>query len=197
MSDRRWGWLRQWQTWGWAALGAASLYVVYLLVSGLLTPAAPTQPGDSTMSMHGIVSEGRHGRTYWRFTADSSEISADGFTTTYHRVRDATYYRDGKPVYKLTAAQVLVDSRDQNYTASGGVHIWSTDGDRRDFRTEDAYWNNAAQLLNCTTPTRVVYDGDVLHTSGLSVNLSTGAAEFGNSSLDYVKPSPAPTSTNR
>jgi hypothetical protein len=166
-------------------------------VSGLLTPPAPTQPGDSMMSMRGIVGEGRHGRTYWRFSADTSDISADGFTTTYHHVRDATYYRDGKPVYQLSAARVMVDSRDQNYTASGGVHVWSTDGDRRDFRTEDVYWNNAAQLLSCSSPARVVFDGDVLHTTGLSVNLSTGAAVFGNSSLDYVKPSPTPTSANR
>jgi LPS export ABC transporter protein LptC len=187
-----------WRIAAWVAGASAVGYVIYLLVSGLLTPPLPPAPNGNQMVMRGIESEGRHGKTYWHFAADSSEISPDGYTTTYHNVHDATYYRDGKATYKMTASVVTVDSRNQNYSASGGVHIWSVlPGRTEDFRTEDAFWNDAAQLLTCSTPTRVVYRGSAMHTSGMTVDLRTGAAQMGITSIDYLKPSPTPTSTSR
>jgi LPS export ABC transporter protein LptC len=189
---------RRWQTWVWIAVLALGGYIVYLLVTGLLTPQEPVQPSDNQMEMHGVVGQGSHGPSHWQFTADSSEISADGYTTTYHGVHQATYYRAGKPAYHLTATTITVDARNQNYTASEGVHMWSVaPHDAEDIRTTDAYWNNSAQLLTCTTPATLIYKGSELRTTGLTVNLRTGLAEFGDTSVDFIRPSPTPTSANR
>jgi hypothetical protein len=187
--------LRRWQTWVWAAGFAAAAYLSYLLISGLLTPPAPTTLTDTEMVMRGIVSQGQHGKNIgWRFVADASEISPDGYTTTYHNVHDATYFRDGKPTYRLKASLVTVDSRNQNYSASGGVHVWSTAKTMPDdLQTQEAYWNEAAQMLTCPAATRLVYSGTIMHTSHMTVNMKSGASQLGDTSIDYRKiSSPAP-----
>jgi LPS export ABC transporter protein LptC len=186
--------LRRWQTWLWIALGAVLAYLVYLLVSGLLTPAEPVTPSSSEMVMHDIVSQGQHGRNGWKFEAGSSEISPDGYTTTYHRVSKATFFRDGRPAYRLTADTVTVDTRNQNYSANGGVHVWSTMPTLpEDLQTDNAYWDQSTQMLNCPSLTRFVYHGTVMHTTRMTVNLQTGASELGDTSIDYTKPPPSPT----
>lgn len=187
--------LRRWQTWAWAAGLTVGAYLSYLLISGLLTPETPTAITDTEMVMRGIVSQGGHGKSAsWRFIADSSEISPDGYTTTYHNVHDATYYRDGKPTYRLKATLVMVDSRNQNYSASGGVHVWSTARTTPDdLETEEAYWNEAGQLLTCPAATRLVYSGTIMHTSRMTVNMKTGSSQLGDTSIDYRKlATPAP-----
>ena len=189
--------LRRWQTWGLLVLGACVLYVSYLLVTGLLTPAEPTTAADNEMVMKGIVSQGQHDRNGWKFQADSSEISADGYTTTYRGVHDATFFRDGKPAYRLAAAVVTVDSRNQNYSATGGVHVWSTSPTLpEDLQTDSAFWEQVDQTLTCTTATRFVYHGTTLNTSNMTVNLDTGASQLGNTSIDYTKPPPSPGTLN-
>jgi hypothetical protein len=205
--------LRRWQAWVGIFLWVCVAYVSYLLVSGLLTPAAPTTATDNQMVMHGITAQGEHGHSGWKFEADSSEISADGYTTTYRGVHDATYSRDGKPAYRLTAGVVTVDSRNQNYSATGGVHVLSTSPTMpEDLLTDSAYWEQADQTLTCTTPTRFIYHGTTLHTTNMTVDMETGASQLGDTSIDYTKGpssptpsvsaapitiSPAPTSTNR
>jgi hypothetical protein len=199
--------LRRWQTWIWIAGIASAMYLAYLLISGLLTPAAPTTATDSEMVMRGIVSRGQHGDSGWRFVADSSEISPDGYTTTYHGVRDATFLRSGKPVYRLTAGIVTVDARNENYSASGDVHVWSNSPTLPDdLQTEDAYWDQAGQTLTCPTQTRFVYHGTVMRTTHMTVDLDSGASQLGDTSIDYFKapaprvsatPSPARSSANR
>jgi len=205
--------LRRWQTWAVIFIWICVLYVTYLLVTGLLTPSAPTGTMDSQMVMHGIAAQGEHGRSGWKFEANSSEISSDGYTTTYHGVHNATYFRDGKPAYRLSAAVVTVDTRNQNYSATGGVHVWSTSQTLpEELETDNAFWEQADQTLICTSPTRFVYHGTTLHTSNLNVNMDTGASQLGVTTIDYEKvpgsptpsvsagpitPSPAPTSTSR
>lgn len=186
--------LRRLSTWGWVLIGAIAAYIIYLLVAGLLTPEVPQAPGANQMVMHGIVSQGSNGQSGWHFEASQSEISPDGFTTTYHGVRNATFFRDGRPSYHLTANVVTVDSRDQNYSANGGVHVWSTDKALPDdLQTDDAYWNQASQLLTCPGPTSFLYRGTKMHTTHMTVNLQTGASQLGDTSIDYFKiPSPAP-----
>ncbi len=186
--------LRHWQTWGWIALGLGATYIAYLLVSGLLTPAAPTAPGDTEMTMRGIAAQGQSGRNGWKFVAATSEISPDGYTTTYHDVKNATFMRNGKVTYRLTAGLVTVDSRNQNYSASAGVHVWSTmPALPEDLTTDSAYWDQAAQSLTCTTATRFVYHRTVMHTSHMIVNVKTGASELGDTTIDYSTPQPSPT----
>ena len=186
--------LRRWQTWGWILVGTTAAYVVYLLVSGLLTPAAPIMAGDNQMIMRNIVAEGSHGTSGWKFVADSSEISPDGYTTTYHGVRDAAFYRDGKPAYRLQADSVVVDSRNQNYAATGGVHVWSTAKTLPDdLRTDNAYWDQASQTLSCSSATRFVYHGTTLNTTHMTVNMQTGAAQLGDTSVDFAATPGPPT----
>lgn len=182
------------QKWGWIIIGLVAAYVLYLLIAGLLTPEAPTQPGENEMVMRGVVSEGRHGKDGWHFEAAKSEITPDGFTTTYHDVRNATFSRDGKPAYRLTAFLVTVDSRNQNYSATGGVHVWSTDATLPDdLQTDDAYWNQTSQTLTCPGPTSFLYRGTHMHTTHMTVNLQTGASQLGDTTVDYFKiPSPTP-----
>jgi LPS export ABC transporter protein LptC len=175
--------MRRWQTWGWIFIGV-----------GLLTPAAPNAALDNEMVMHGIAAQGQHGHSGWKFEAASSEISPDGYTTTYHNVRNATFLRDGKPAYRLTANVVTVDSRNQNYSASGGVHVWSTTPTLpEELQTENAYWDQSSQTLTCTTATRFVYHGTVMHTTHMTVNMKTGASQLGDTSIDYTKPPASPT----
>ena len=194
MIERRVPLLRRWQTWIWVAGGVAAAYLVYLLVAGLLTPPAPYGPAGNNMVMHDIVSAGGHGDSGWKFEAQSSEISPDGFTTTYNKVRNATFYRKGKPAYHLQADTVTVDSRNQNYSANGSVHVWSTDKALpEDLRTDDAYWNQTAQTLTCPADTTFVYHGSNLKTTRLTVNLQSGAAQLGDTAIDYTTPPPSPT----
>ena len=181
--------LRRWQTWGWLLLAVGIAYLAYLLVTGLLTPAEPTTPTDTQMIMRNIAAQGQHGHNGWQFDAKSSEISPDGYTTTYHGVHDATFFRDGKPAYKLQATMVTVDSRNQNYSASGGVHVHSTSPTLpEDLQTENTYWDQADQTLTCPTPTRFVYHETIMHTTHMTVNLKTGASQLGDTSIDYAKP---------
>lgn len=208
--------LRRWQTWAWFGGFIGGGYVAYLLISGLLTPGSAAGGGDNQMVMKGIVSRGQHGSSGWHFIADSSEISPDGYTTTYRGVRDATFLRDGKPVYRLTAGTVTVDARNQNYSASGDVHVWSTSLVLpEELETDDAYWDQAGSTLTCPTDTRFVYHGAKMRTTHMTVDLTTGAAQLGDTAIDYRKVatpgpaaapsaapsistvSPAPTSTSR
>ncbi|HET9341566.1 MAG TPA: hypothetical protein VFO25_01455 [Candidatus Eremiobacteraceae bacterium] len=186
--------LRRPGTWGWVLGGAVVAYLVYLLVAGLLTPEAPSGPGANLITMRGIVSEGQNGKSGWYFEASNSEVSPDGFTTTYHDVRNATFFREGRPAYRLKAGLVTVDSRNQNYSATGGVHVWSSDQALPDdLQTDDAYWNQASQMLTCPGPTSFLYRGTTMHTTHMTVNLQSGASQLGDTTIDYFKiPSPAP-----
>lgn len=188
------GALRRPGTWGWIIVGAIVAYLIYLLVAGLLTPEAPSGPGANLITMRGIVSEGQNGKSGWHFEASKSEVSPDGFTTTYHDVQNATFFREGRPAYRLKAGIVTVDSRNQNYSATGGVHVWSTDQALPDdLQTDDAYWNQAGEMLTCPGPTSFLYRGTTMHTTHMTVNLQTGASQLGDTTIDYFKiPSPAP-----
>lgn len=186
--------LRRWQTWGWTLLALGIAYLAYLLISGLLTPEAPVAPSGDQMVMHGIESEGQNGNSAWHFIADSSEISADGYTTTYHNVHDATFNRDRRPLYRLSAATVTVDTRNQNYSANGGVHVWSTDARvPDDLRTEYAFWNQASQTLTCPTATTFLYHGTTMHTTHMTVDMRSGLSQLGDTSFEYFKPPASPT----
>ncbi len=186
--------LRRWQTWVWIALGAGVVYLAYLLISGLTTPAAPLGPSGNNMVMRGIVSQGQHGDNGWHFEANSSQISPDGYTTTYQGVHDATFFRRGRAAYRLRADTVTVDSRNQNYSANGNVHVWSTDKALpEELQTDDAYWNQSDQTLTCPTETNFAYHGTKLKTTRLTVNLQSGAAQLGDTAIDYTKPPASPT----
>jgi|GEM_PF-1605497 len=177
--------LRRFSTWGVVAAVVFCALLIYYLVSGLMTPESHATSADQQVIMRGVTGQAeRAGELGWRFSADSTDASADGMTTTYHRAR-ATYFLDGKPTYRLTAAQVLIDLRTLNYTASGGVHVWSVAGKhKQDLKTEYVLWNQAPQLLSCPKPVHLTYSGTVLQTAHLSINLRTGDTQLGKTTID-------------
>ncbi len=160
---------------------AIAAVALYFLISALAMPEPAAPPGQPQIHMQGIVGQGERGtHVGWRFVADSSELSPDGEQTVYHHVRRAIYYLHGKPAYEMTADEVTVDLRSQNYSASGHVHVWSVrPRGVSDFRTDDVLWSNPLQLLTCPGPVKVVYRGIALSTSHLQVNLQNGTSSLG------------------
>lgn len=176
--------LRSWRTWGVVAIVAFFAMLAYYFVSGMLAPQSPPNVGQQQMIMRGITGQARKGRDLaWRFSADSTATSPDGMVTTYYRAK-ATYYLHGKPAYRLIAPQVQVDVRSQDYSASGGVHVWSIKTpSQQDFKTDYITWNQAAQTLTCPGPVHMTYNGVTMITSRLSANLRTGDTQFGKTSV--------------
>ncbi len=165
---------------------AASLgTIIYFLVTALLTPDQPSSLGQPQIQMQKIVGQGEHGTQLgWKFAADSSEISTDGMLTTYHHVRRATYFLNGKPAYELTANEVTLDMRSQNYTGSGKVHVWSVrPRDLSDMKTESVAWSNPLQTLTCPASVHVKYKGYDLVTTHLQANFLTGISSLGTTSI--------------
>jgi len=156
-----------------------------LLLTAFLTPDMKTTMGQPQIQMHQIVGQGERGTQLgWRFEADSSELSTDGQLTTYHGVRKGTYYLNGKPAYELTANQVTLDMRSENYTASGSVHVWSVrKSDLSDLKTETVLWNNPLQTLTCPSKVRVRYKGYNFATTRLQSNFTTGSTSLGTTSI--------------
>lgn len=171
----------------WIGIGVVAAFaaVVYFLASALMTPDQPTTAGESQIQMHQIVGQGERGTELgWKFIAGSSELSTDGQETTYHDVRRGIYYLSGKPAYELTAKQVTLDMRSQNYTASGSVHVWSVRArELSDLKTEDVLWNNPLQMLTCPGVVRVKYKGLDLVTSHLQANFVNGTSSLGTTSI--------------
>ena len=159
--------------------------IAYYLVSALLMPDAPASFGQPQITMNKVEGQGERGTQLgWKFVADSSETSPDGMVTTYHHVREGTYYLKGKPAYKLTADEVTLDLRSMNYTGSGSVHVWSVrPRDLSDMRTENVAWNNPLQMLTCPTSVRVKYKGYDMVTSHLQANLLSGSSTLGSTSI--------------
>ncbi|MBC5823856.1 MAG: LPS export ABC transporter periplasmic protein LptC [Candidatus Eremiobacteraeota bacterium] len=174
----------------WRSLAAAAGICVlgllaYVLISGLLAPDLPATPVQNQITMRGVVGQGQSGgRVGWKFSADSSDVSPDGSLLTYHRVR-ATYYRGTRPVYVLTASQLVLDMRNQNYTASGGVRVRtaSPDAKLQSLATDEVLWSNAVATLTCPATVEMRYGGSGLQTSRLAVNFNSGQTTFGKTAL--------------
>jgi hypothetical protein len=178
------GAFRRWQTWGFIAIAVFCAMLAYYFVSGMFASETAPSAGQQQMIMKGIVGQAQKGQDLtWRFFADSTNTSPDGMVTTYFQAT-ATYFLHGKPAYKLTAPKVQVDMRSQNYSADGGVHIWSiARAPSQDFKTDYAQWSQAGQSFSCPNAVRVSYDGVTLVTSRLSANLRTGETQFGKTSI--------------
>jgi len=159
--------------------------LAYYLISALLMPDSPADLGQPQITMSKVQGQGEHGTQLgWRFVADSSQTSTDGMLTTYRHIHDGTYYLKGKPAYKITADQVVVDLRSMNYTASGAVHVWSVlPRDLSDLRTEDLSWNNPLQTLICPSQVHARYKGYEIETARLQVNLLSGISSLGSTSI--------------
>ncbi len=174
---------------GWvAALGVLAV-VVYFLVTALLTPDAPPSFGQPQITMNKVEAQGqRAGQLGWKFAAESSDTSTDGMVTTYHHVREGVYYIKGKPAYKLTADDVTLDMRTQNYTGSGNVHIWSVrPREISDLRTDNVMWNNPLQMLTCPSDVHIKYKGYDMVSSHLQVNLANGSSTLGTTTISGTR----------
>jgi hypothetical protein len=173
--------------WVGGVVAALFLVAAYFLVTALLTPDLTNPSTQQQIQMHQIIGQGERGTQLgWRFLADSSELSTDGEFTTYHGVRRGTYYLKGKPAYELTADQVTLDMRSDNYTATGTVHVWSVrPQDLSDLRTETVLWNNPLQTLTCPTKVKVRYKGYDFVTSRLQANFANGMSSLGSTSIHH------------
>jgi hypothetical protein len=176
--------LRRWQTWGIIAVAAFLGMLAYYFVSGMSSPELPPTTAQQLLLMKGITGQAQKGQDLtWRFSAKATNTSPDGMVTTYYQAT-ATYYLHGKPAYRLTAPQVHVDLRSQNYSASNGVHVWSvTKPKEEDFKTNYVQWSQTSQALNCPESVRLTYNGSTMVTSHLSVNLRSGETQFGQTSI--------------
>jgi LPS export ABC transporter protein LptC len=163
--------------------------VAFFLISAFLTPEPPSTATQPQIQMHQVIGQGEQGnRLGWRFIADSSDLSTDGQVTTYHNVRLGEYYLKGKPAYKLTASEVTLDMRSQNYTASGNVHIWSIrPHDLSNLKTENVLWNNPLQTLTCPGDVYVRYKGFNFVSSHLQVNLINGTSTLGSTTIHSTR----------
>lgn len=173
----------------WIASLALFGIVVYFLVSALLMPDAPAIFGQQKIKMQRVQAQGQRGTQLgWKFEADSSDTSTDGMITTYHQVRQGTYYLKGKPAYRLTANEVTLDLRSQNYTGSGAVHVWSVrPRDLSDLKTDNVMWNNPLQTLTCPSEVHVKYKGFDMVTSHLQTNLQNGQSSLGATSINGTR----------
>ncbi|MDQ2817732.1 MAG: hypothetical protein M3T49_05910 [Candidatus Eremiobacteraeota bacterium] len=168
-------------------LGAGVLALLgYVLVSALLAPDVPPEPSANQLTMHKVVAQGGNASLFgWRFSADSNDLNSDGTLLTYHRVHGA-YYRAGKPLYSLTASQIILDLRNGNYTATGGVHVATSPHSEKlqSLTTVEVLWSNAVATLTCPGTVHLRYGGSALETSELAVNFNTGQTTFGKTALN-------------
>ena len=162
---------------------------LYLFISAILAPPLPPVAFANSVIMRALHVVGQHGpRLGWSFSADSSETSVDGSFTTYHNVRDGTYFEHGKPAYHLTANQVLLDTRSQSYSATGGVHMWAVTGEQpRDIRADSVTWSQPAQTLSFPNDVTVVYTGSVYKGKNMYVDFRNGSIHSGPAAVSYHK----------
>lgn len=178
-----------WRTWaGLAGIVAAATYV-YLFVSAVLAPSLPPLLGGNQVAMNSVRVQGQRGpKLGWAFGADSAQTSTDGGETTYHGVHNATYYEKGKPAYRLDADSVTLDTRSQNYSASGNVHVWALNGAQpRDIRADDVNWNQPLQTLTCPGNVKIAYKNTHFVGSYVTVDFHDGSFRTGDASITYHK----------
>jgi hypothetical protein len=173
-----------------AAAGVLALGgYLYLFISAILAPPLPPVTNANTVVMRALHVVGQHGsRLGWSFSAETSETSVDGGFTTYHNVRDGTYYEKGKPAYHISANQIVLDTRSQNYSATGGVHIWAVTGEQpRAIWAEDMTWNQPLQTLSCPNKMTVLYTGSRYTGNNVFISFRDGSIHTGPSAVSYHK----------
>ncbi|MBV8170977.1 MAG: hypothetical protein JO219_03500 [Candidatus Eremiobacteraeota bacterium] len=184
----------------WVGVGGAlfGLTFIFFLVAGLMTPDLVPANGDAKIVIKGISGQGEHeGKTSWLFAADKAEFSTDGAVQTYHNAT-ATYYFRGRPMYRVVAGEITVDTRSLNYSADRGVRVWSLGlPEKQHFYTESLVWNNGTQMLNCPGDTDLLYQGVQTKTNHLTANLVTGMITTGQSIAKVGQPSTTRPSTSR
>ena len=179
-------------TWRFWLTAIAVLFLggyLYLFISAILAPPLPPVVGSNSVVMRTLHVIGQHGpKLGWSFSADSSSTSLDGAYTTYKNVRDGTYYDHGKPAYHISAQQVTLDTRSQNYSATGDVHVWAVTGVQpRDIRADGLTWSQPMQTLTCPTNMTVHYAGSTYSGTNLIVNFRDGTIHTGPSAVTYNK----------
>ncbi|HKW44687.1 MAG TPA: hypothetical protein VJN22_03460 [Candidatus Eremiobacteraceae bacterium] len=178
-----------WHYWA-AAAGLLALGgYLYLFISAIVAPPLPPLTNPNTVVMNALHVVGEHGsKLGWSFSADSSETSVDGALTTYKNVRDGTYFEHGKPAYHISANQVTLDTRSQNYSASGSVHIWAVTGEQpRDIKADSLNWSQPLQTLSFPNGVTVLYQGSSYAGRNLYVDFRDGSIHTGKSALSYHK----------
>jgi len=116
------------------------------------------------------------------WTMDYSEIveAPDGSTATLSHVRHGEIFRNGKPYVSVVADTIVVNTISNDFSASGHVLLIENDGlHKRRFRSEQAIYNGAVQLLTLPTAAHIESDGMAVDVEHATVNLKTGAMNLG------------------
>ena len=185
MNVRAGGFRPTWRTWLYSVIGLAAIAYVYLFVSAILAPPLPPVAGGNHVALQSLQVQGQHGtKLGWKFGADSAQTSTDGGQTTYVGVHNATYYEKGKPAYRLSADSVTLDTRSQNYSATGNVHVWALSGAQpRDIRADNVNWNQPLQTLSCPGAVTIAYKKSHFIGNDVSVNFHDGTIRTGSSTV--------------
>jgi lipopolysaccharide-assembly LptC-related protein len=174
-----------WRTWLYTAIALAALAYVYLFVSAILAPPLPPVTDPNQVAMQSLRVQGQRGaKLGWTFGADSAQTSTDGGQTTYIGVHNATYYEKGKPAYRLSADSVTLDTRSQNYSATGNVHVWALSGAQpRDIRADNVNWSQPMQTLTCPGTVVIAYKKSHYDGADVSVDFRDGSIRLGLSTV--------------
>jgi lipopolysaccharide assembly outer membrane protein LptD (OstA) len=174
-----------WRTWLYTAIALGAITYVYLFVSAVFAPPLPPESGINQVAMQLLQVQGQRGtKLGWKFGADSAQTSTDGGQTTYVGVHNATYYEKGKPAYRLSADSVTLDTRSQNYSATGNVHVWALTGAQpRDIRADNVNWNQPLQTLTCPGSVTIAYKKSHFMGNDVSVDFHDGSIRTGVSTV--------------
>jgi hypothetical protein len=152
--------------------------------AGLHEIGAP--PNSDTAEMLGGKAIGRR-LTFrsWSIDYDRIRASADMTIVDIDGIHRGYFYRKGKPVLRLTAKHVTVNTVTKDFTASGPFQIESIGKDRRVFKATSAVWTNFSEQLTFNEPVEIISpDGVVLHVANLSYNVKTGDIHLGKTMGD-------------
>lgn len=172
----------------WRAIAiTASLAIAALLIAGVILAGreVPSKPGAVPIVLqhggvfgHRLTSRG--GKTTWSFDYDRVQTSPDGSLATIDGVHGGLLYKDGKPYLKISAKHITANTMNNDYTATGQIHIEAIgSGIKRSFDTDLAVWQNFNKTLTLAHPS-VVRTGDALLTfKTVTVDFNTGKVHVG------------------
>ncbi len=116
----------------------------------------------------------------WSLDYDEIVESPDGSTATLYHVRHGEIFRHGKPYVSVKADSIVVNTISNDFSASGHVVLTENDGQHaRRFRSAEALYAGATQVLNLPAAVQLESDGMSAHFDHATVNLKTGVMSVG------------------
>ncbi|MDQ6932855.1 MAG: hypothetical protein M3160_06735 [Candidatus Eremiobacteraeota bacterium] len=164
-----------------ASLAIAAVLVVGVVLAGREVPLAPR--ALPIVLQHGGAFGHRltsRGGKAWSFDYDRVQTSPDGSMATIDGVHGGLLYKNGKPYLKISAQHITANTVNNDYTATGQIHIEALgNGIKRSFDTDLAVWQNYNKTLTLAHPS-IVRSGDAMLTfKTVTVDFNTGKVHVG------------------